>query len=75
MSSAITYLCIDSPCTICGARPRLRVCAGCDAKALVTDCGHFSQPRPISAGRSDGMDLHHDYCEECADAHAETIPS
>lgn len=75
MSSALTYLTIDSPCASCGARPRLRVCSVCDAKALVTDCGHFAQPRPISAGGSDGTVCHRDYCDDCADALAATVAS
>jgi hypothetical protein len=70
MSSAITYLTIDPTCPRCGARPRLRTCLGCGAKALLTDCGHMPQPRPIAIGRG-GFN----YCVDCSDEQGDTVPS
>lgn len=75
MSAAMTYLCIDAECTRCDAKARLRTCHSCGVQAIITDCGHFMQPRPIAAGRSDGTDGHHDYCTDCCDVHAETVSS
>jgi hypothetical protein len=71
----MTYLCIDTECTRCGAKPRLRTCVECGTKAFITDCGHQTQPRPISAGRADGTEIHRDFCEACCDAHAATEPA
>jgi len=56
----------DDPCADCGAVPATRTCADCGATADITDCGHQPQPRPLAAGRADGSDMGHTYCETCA---------
>jgi len=55
-----------STCPHCGEAAKLRRCYVCGAEAWLVDCGHYPQPRPIAAGRADGSDLEHDYCEYCA---------
>jgi hypothetical protein len=48
-------------CPECGTPARLRTCSVCGGTpAWLIDCGHYAQPRPISAG-PDGKD----YCDEC----------
>lgn len=61
------YLCVDDDCSICGTTARERTCDDCGAVAIVTDCGHQVQPRPIAAGRTDGRQMHRDYCTDCAE--------
>ena len=56
----------DVDCPSCGERAVLRTCHECGQSAMITDCGHESQPRPIAAGREDGSDLAHAYCAFCA---------
>ena len=56
----------DDPCADCGAAPEARTCCACGALAVLTDCGHQTQPRPIAAGRADGSDMGRTYCETCA---------
>jgi len=53
-------------CPDCGTPAALRTCDTCDTSAWIIDCGHYAQPRPIAAGRADGSDLHHTYCEDCS---------
>ena len=55
-----------SCCPTCGEPAKLRRCCVCGTEAWIIDCGHYSQPRPIAAGRADGSDLQNDYCEYCA---------
>ena len=69
--ATFTPICVDSACAFCEEQPRLRVCEGCDAYGLVTDCGHYAQPRPIAPGRVNGSDLGNNYCGSCADAEEE----
>ena len=54
------YLTIDQDCDDCGANAAERTCDGCGARAIVTDCGHYDQPRPIAALGNDMA------CEDCA---------
>ena len=49
----------DEDCADCGERAKRRECDDCGMAAYITDCGHFPQPRPISA--ADGRD----YCNLC----------
>ena len=58
----------DTICTQCGTEAQERKCAACGTTAMITDCGHMAQPRPIAAGRIDGTDLQNDYCDSCAAA-------
>ena len=60
-----TPICVDSACAFCDEQPRLRVCEGCDAYGLVTDCGHEAQPRPIAPYGHHGMTC--TSCEENAE--------
>lgn len=55
----------DDPemCDVCGTRAEWRTCDDCGLSARILDCGHMAQPRPIAAGRTDGSDLSHTYCE------------
>lgn len=53
-------------CPTCGAKAELRICDDCNEEAWIIDCGHYAQPRPIAAGRSDGSEMHRTYCEDCA---------
>ena len=39
----------DEACPECGAARQERTCAGCGVSARLIDCGHYDQPRPISA--------------------------
>ncbi len=54
-------------CPSCGEVARIRTCSRCGESAEIIDCGHSVQPTEIAAGRSDGTDLQHDYCSDCAD--------
>lgn len=56
----------DDPCLECGAHPARRQCDRCNVAAHITDCGHQEQPRPITAGRADGTEMHETYCFRCA---------
>lgn len=58
----------DGCCPDCLEPAEYRVCDECGRGAWIIDCGHYAQPRPYAAGRSDGSDLHHTYCEDCAAA-------
>ena len=49
----------DLDCPHCGLRAERRTCEDCGVSAMITDCGHERQPRPISA------DGGHDYCDAC----------
>lgn len=53
-------------CPACGERAVLRTCSVCGEQRWTIDCGHYSQPRPIAAGRANGSELHNDFCEDCA---------
>jgi len=53
-------------CATCDEPARERTCRMCGRTMWILDCGHMPQPTPIAAGRADGSDLHHDYCDECA---------
>lgn len=55
----------DTECLSCGEKPTQRTCENCGVSAMITDCGCKEQPRPIAA------DGHHNYCDECSDAHGE----
>ncbi len=52
-------------CPRCGELARKRTCDECGKTGWIIDCGCYAQPRPIAAGRRDGSDGHHDYCEDC----------
>ena len=56
----------EDACARCGEPAILRTCHVCGIAARLIDCGHYPQPRPIAAGRADGMDGGHDYCLHCA---------
>ena len=43
------YLTVDEDCAVCPAYAEERECAEGGAKAVVTDCGHYPQPRDIAA--------------------------
>lgn len=58
----------DEDCSVCGAVAKLLRCDGCGVEALITNCGHMAQPRPIAAGRADGSEMGNVYCQDCADA-------
>ena len=49
MTSETTYLTTDEDCLDCGEAATERECEDCGARAIVTDCGHYAQPRPIAA--------------------------
>lgn len=53
----------DSDCDAngCGVRALRRQCCACGVSALICDCGHQAQPRPIAA---DGAN---DWCDACYD--------
>jgi hypothetical protein len=53
----------DRPCDHCAKQPELRICDGCGVSAMITDCGHKGQPRPIAG---DGIDM---LCDSCAEKH------
>ena len=57
----------DGYCEDCGVAATLRTCDDCGYQMYVLNCGHMPQPTPIAAGLADGSDLHHDYCEDCAE--------
>jgi CRISPR/Cas system-associated protein Cas10 (large subunit of type III CRISPR-Cas system) len=57
----------DERCNECGAQPQQRTCSVCGNTALITDCGHKPQPRPIAAGRADGNEGHRDFCSFCVE--------
>ena len=56
----------DEQCNECAVAPERRICRACGQSAMITDCGHQSQPRPIAAGRSDGSEMHEMFCAFCA---------
>lgn len=56
----------DTDCRICHIRAQERTCADCGLTMTLTDCGHYTQPRPIAAGRADGTEAWRDYCTACA---------
>lgn len=56
----------EAACASCGERAEVRTCHVCGVSARLIDCGHYWQPRPIAAGRANGMDGGHDYCQACA---------
>ena len=61
-------LCHHEDCEACGVPARLVTCSECGARAVITDCGHESQPAAISTGRCvDGqlVDLDMVFCEDC----------
>jgi len=51
----------DTDCTDCGETAVLLTCEECAAKAVITNCGHYAQPRPIV---SDGIAI---TCLDCYD--------
>lgn len=64
---ALLYAVEVSACLDCQTLGEVRECYQCGAVAVVIDCGHQPQPAAISAGRADGTDLDHWYCEDCAE--------
>ncbi len=50
-------------CPDCGEPARLRTCHVCGKSLWLIDCGHYGQPRPISAD-DDGTG---DICDDCYD--------
>ena len=52
----------DVACKACGETPERRQCEECGVSAMIVDCGHQAQPRPIAAD-----DHGHDYCDDCFD--------
>ena len=56
----------DSACEECGTTPERRTCTECGQTAMITDCGHQHQPRPIAAGRDDGSEMSRVFCAMCA---------
>jgi hypothetical protein len=60
-------ICRDTDCTHCGETARRLVCADCGAEAIVTNCGHKSQPRPIAGSAWNGQPV----CGPCEDARDE----
>jgi len=57
----------DTTCPHCDAEPTQRTCRGCGAAALITDCGHQDQPRPIAGNGIYGQDCSCDECEQQAE--------
>jgi len=53
-------------CPHCGTEAEWRTCSECGRSAWIVDCGCLAQPRPIAAGRADGTDTEHWYCDQCA---------
>lgn len=53
----------DADCDVegCGVTAERRVCCACGVSALICDCGHYAQPRPIAANG------HLDWCDACYD--------
>ena len=50
----------DADCEICPAQAERRRCVHCGITMMLTDCGHYDQPRPIAADERGRM-----VCEEC----------
>jgi hypothetical protein len=46
-------------CSKCGEPAELRRCRKCGETGWIIDCGHYDQPRPISAYGADS------YCDDC----------
>lgn len=57
----------EGRCGECRADVTLMQCVACGVKGYILDCGHLNQPRPIAAGRSDGSELWHTFCADCAE--------
>jgi len=53
----------DKDCDQCGTNARKTTCSSCGISRKITNCGHFDQPRPISAGIQ-GQPI----CNQCADS-------
>jgi hypothetical protein len=53
-------------CPACGEGAVERCCVDCGVSGWVIDCGHYAQPRPLSAGREDGSAGHKTFCLDCA---------
>ncbi len=49
-------------CPQCEEKAELRTCAECGKSAWIIDCGHFSQPRPIS---TDDQSPFNHICDDC----------
>lgn len=62
---ALLYAFEVDACVECQVRGEVRECYQCGKIATVIDCGHQPQPAVISAGRADGTDPDHWYCEDC----------
>lgn len=60
----------DDDCAECGAAAELQMCCACGVTAMITNCGHQFQPRPLAAGRIDGSDGSSTYCTKCAESFA-----
>ncbi len=56
----------DATCGACGTEPERRTCSECGRSAMITDCGHMPQPRPIASGRSGGTEMSLVFCARCA---------
>lgn len=54
-------------CPHCDEPAVYRTCSACGRSAWVIDCGHYAQPRPISAGRIDGSEGYKLFCDDCAE--------
>jgi hypothetical protein len=52
----------DTDCDHCGSKATRRTCEGCGVTALITDCGHLDQPRPIAPY---GIYGHNCSCDDC----------
>lgn len=51
----------DEDCSVCDCRAARATCAKCGVSAMITNCGHKEQPRPIA------QDEHGDIlCDDCA---------
>ena len=50
----------DADCEICPAQAERRRCVQCGLTMQIVDCGHYDQPRPISADDRGRM-----VCAEC----------
>lgn len=61
-SGSASLLCHDTACDLCPCEAEHRACADCGAEAVVVDCGHYDQPRPIAASAHAGGDA---VCEAC----------
>jgi len=49
-------------CPDCGEPAEYRTCADCGKSGWVIDCGHYAQPRPLSADASGSI-----VCDDCCD--------